>query len=109
MPIPKPQGGETEQEFVSRCIEAIYDEYGQEQGSAICYSTWREGKMSKSTTNRVADKINKLSKDYKGINLSANGEVNMEEPCWSGYIQIGTKIVDGREVPDCRGPVEGVD
>jgi hypothetical protein len=101
MPIPKPRGGETEQDYVSRCIEAIYDEYGQEQSAAICYSTWREGKMNKSTTNRVADKINKLSNNYKGINLSADGEVNMEEPCWAGYRQYGTKMLDNREVPNC--------
>lgn len=105
MPIPKPKAGETEQEFVSRCISEIYDEYGQEQGSAICYSTWREEKMSKTTTNRVADKINKLSRDYKGINLLPNGEVNMEEPCWNGYRQYGTKMKDGVEVPNCV-PIE---
>ena len=22
-------------------------------------------------------------------------------PCWEGYVAIGTKIVDGREVPNC--------
>jgi hypothetical protein len=25
----------------------------------------------------------------------------MKEPCWNGYEQYGTKIVDGREVPNC--------
>jgi hypothetical protein len=106
MPIPQPKSGETEEDFIGRCMSAIYDEYGQEQGSAICYSTWREGKMKKTTSSKVAAKIAKMSKDYKGINLTKYGEVNMEEPCWDNYIQIGTKIVDGREVPDCRGPVE---
>jgi hypothetical protein len=24
-----------------------------------------------------------------------------EDPCWEGYEQIGTKILDGREVPNC--------
>jgi hypothetical protein len=24
-----------------------------------------------------------------------------EGPCWEGYEQIGTKILDGREVPNC--------
>lgn len=42
MPIPKPNANETEQGFVSRCISEIFDEYGQEQSAAICYSTWRE-------------------------------------------------------------------
>lgn len=107
MPIPKPKAGENEQEFVSRCISEIYDEYGQEQSSAICYSTYREEKMKKTTTDRVAAKISKLSKDYEGIKLLPNGEVNMIEPnpCWSGYEAIGTKMVNGKEVPNCV-PVE---
>ena len=29
MPIPNPKGGESQDEFVSRCIQAIYDEYGE--------------------------------------------------------------------------------
>lgn len=41
-PVPSPESGEDEQTFVSRCIKAIYDEYGQEQSAAICYSKWRE-------------------------------------------------------------------
>jgi len=28
-------------------------------------------------------------------------EHNLKAPCWDGYEQIGTKIVDGREVPNC--------
>ena len=24
-----------------------------------------------------------------------------EDPCWEGYEQIGTKILDGKEVPNC--------
>ena len=39
--IPEPKGGENEQDYVSRCIAAIYDEYGQEQSAAICYEKWR--------------------------------------------------------------------
>ncbi len=41
-PVPSPEGGEDEQTFVSRCISELYDEYGQEQASGICYSKWRE-------------------------------------------------------------------
>jgi hypothetical protein len=28
-------------------------------------------------------------------------EHNLKAPCWDGYEQIGTKVVDGREVPNC--------
>jgi hypothetical protein len=52
------------------------------------------------TSKVVAAKIQTIQK-FKGINLNFAGEVNMEEPCWSDYEMIGTKIVDGREVPNC--------
>jgi hypothetical protein len=41
--IPSPESGEEQDKYISRCISAIIDEYGQEQASAICYSKW-EGK-----------------------------------------------------------------
>lgn len=40
--IPKPESGEDEQTYISRCISAIIDEYGQEQASGICYSQWEQ-------------------------------------------------------------------
>ncbi len=52
-------------------------------------------------TNKVLNKINKFNKPYEGINLHPDGEVDMKEPCWNGYEQYGTKIVNGREVPNC--------
>ncbi len=36
-------------------------------------------------------KINKFEPLEKGEN----------DPCWENYVQVGTKIVDGREVPNC--------
>ena len=95
MPIPNPTPSETEEEYVSRCIGEIYDEYGQEQSAAICYNTFRtETKMS--GERLVASKINQMSK-YRGIYL----EEGLENACWEGYEAIGTKILDGREVPNC--------
>jgi hypothetical protein len=99
MPIPKPKGSETEQEYVSRCIGEIYDEYGQEQSAAICYNTYRKSE-GMSGERLVASKLNQMSK-YRGIYLGENSAA-----CWENYIQVGTKIVDGREVPDCRGPIK---
>ena len=94
MPIPKPNQSETEEQYVSRCIGEIYDEYGQEQGAAICYNTYRsETKMS--GERLVASKINQMSK-YRGINLKEEGD-----PCTSGYEQYGMKDLDGRQVPNC--------
>jgi len=80
MPIPKPSG-ESQREYISKCMSAIGDEYDTDQALAICYNTYRE-------------------ENFKGINLVL-GKVDLKEPCWDGYEQYGTKIVDGREVPNC--------
>ncbi len=99
MPIPNPQSGESQDEFVSRCIGELYDEYGPEQASAICYTKYRENMNSES---KVLSRIKKYREDeLKGINLTEEGEVDMKAPCWDGYEQYGTKIVDGRKVPNC--------
>jgi hypothetical protein len=101
MPIPTPTAAETEQEFVSRCIGEISGEYEQEVAAGICYSTYRqETKMS--TQGKIASLLRQEA--YKGINLINLGENS--EACWDNYIQVGTKILDGKEVPDCRGPIE---
>ena len=101
MPIPTPTAAETEEQFVSRCIGEISGEYEQEQAAGICYSTYRqETKMS--TQGKISSLLRQEA--YKGINLVNLGENS--EACWDDYIQVGTKILDGKEVPDCRGPIE---
>ena len=92
--------GESESEFISRCIgEEIGAGKEQEQAAAICYSYWRQDKMSKITD--TAAKVHArvaYDTDFRGINLLADG---LEDACWEGYEAIGTKILDGREVPNC--------
>lgn len=94
MPIPKPSASETQNDFVGRCMSEISGEYPQEQAVAICISTYQNETMSKPTHQRIADKLS-------GINLLAG----LEDACWEGYEAIGTKMLDGREVPNCV-PVE---
>ena len=68
----KPSAGESEDEFIGRCMKVMYTEgKPQDQGYAICKSMWNE---------RFAE---------------------LEDACWEGYEPIGTKIKDGREVPNC--------
>ena len=88
MPV-KVNPSETEQEFISRCI-GIEKGYGKDtdQATAICYSIWENRNMNKSNEQRVLSKINRINL------LDPN-------PCKSGYIAYGTKIKDGREVPNC--------
>ena len=91
MPI-NVKSGEREEEFISRCIETEIKS-GKEQSVAagICYSVWRESKMS--SQERMVNKMNKQQMELEGA-------------CWPNYIQVGTKIKNGREVPDCRGPIK---
>jgi len=108
MPVDKPKAGETKDEYLAYCIPAeIKAGYEQAQATAICYSTWDRRELSKQKFSdpqkRVAAKLN-YDRKYKGINLTNLGENS--SACWENYIQVGTKIMDGREVPDCRGPIE---
>ena len=101
MPIPTPKSGETEQEFIGRCVSAIYDEYGEEQSLGICYSTWKSGKMSKSTSDKVAMKIAEYKKGYEGIDLEKLKFDDLEDACQPGWKALGTKQLRGRTVPNC--------
>jgi hypothetical protein len=101
MPIPKPSPSETKDEYVGRCISAISGEYPQDQSVAICISTYDRDKMKKikSTDKKVMARV-KYDTDFRGINL-APLEKGPNDPCWEDYVQVGTKTVDGREVPNC--------
>jgi len=51
MPIPQPSAGESADDFHSRCMSAIWEEYkgkdnGEAQANAICYSTYRDHRKS---------------------------------------------------------------
>ena len=98
MPIPKPKGGETQNDYVGRCMSAIADEYDtNEQAVAICISTYERGQMSKitDTNEKVMARI-KFASDWKGINLAEDGD-----PCQEGYKQLGMKDKNGVQVPNC--------
>jgi|694.fasta_scaffold28230_9 hypothetical protein len=99
MPIPKPKSGQTEQEYVSECIPAILDEYGQEQSAAICYNTYRT-EVGMSTESKIASKLREIQ--YRGIDLTKLAEGDgLEDACWPGWRALGTKELDGRTVPNC--------
>jgi hypothetical protein len=82
-------------------MSAIGDEYPQEQGLAICYGKFRE---NMNTESKIASKLSQIKK-YEGLNLKAVYAEGLEDACWEGYQAIGTKMLDGREVPNCV-PVE---
>jgi hypothetical protein len=98
MPI-KPGKSENEQEFISRCMGEETQNYPQDQSYAICKSKWDRQEMSKitNTEEKVMARV-KFNTDFRGINLMAE---SLDDACWEGYEAIGTKMLDGREVPNC--------
>lgn len=105
MPV-KPTSSENEQEFIGRCMSEEKDSFpDQAQRYAVCKSKWDVENMSKisDTSAKVMAKI-VYNEKFKGINLTNLGENS--DACWENYIQVGTKMLDGKEVPDCRGPIE---
>jgi len=51
-------------------------------------------------SNRLEKIINLKLNNFE-IKLPTKKEMIEPNPCWEGYEAIGTKIVDGREVPNC--------
>jgi len=100
MPVDLPKAGETQEQYLEYCIPAeINAGYETEQAAAICISTYKKDKMSK-IKDPSAKVMARVSYDinFRGINLA---EGSLEDACWEGYEAIGTKDVDGREVPNC--------
>ena len=100
MPVDKPKAGESKDDYLNYCIpEEIKAGYSKEQSSAICISYYEKDKMSKikDTTSKVMARVAYDTK-FRGIKLADDG---LEGACWEGYEAIGTKIIDGREVPNC--------
>jgi len=71
MPIPNVNSGETQNDYVGRCMSAIASEYDtNEQAVAICINTYEKGNMSKDMMNRVAMKVNGI----RMIELAADAD-----------------------------------
>ena len=51
-------------------------------------------------SNRLEKFINLKLNNFE-IKLPTKKEMIEPNPCWEGYEAIGTKMVDGREVPNC--------
>jgi hypothetical protein len=102
MPV-LPTASENEQEFIGRCMSEENESFpDQAQRYAVCKSKWDKSTMSKikSTDKKVMARVAYDTK-FEGINLAAPLEKGPNDPCWEGYVQVGTKDLDGREVPNC--------
>lgn len=110
MPIDRKKG-EREEEYISRCIATeVSAGKPTEQAVAICYNKSRMSKEKSQHTleERVMSKIKQINHIQRmeiTIDSTYPGEKAEElitpNPCQSGYIAIGTKIKNGREVPNC--------
>ena len=67
----EPKSGESEADYVSRCIPVLIGEgYEEDQATAICYSSYEL-------------------------------DFDLDEACWPGYEAIGVKKLNGKTVPNC--------
>ena len=72
--------GESEADYVSRCIPVLIDEgFDQDQAAAICYGSYEE--------------------------MECEDCFDLDEACWPGYEAIGMKTKNGKQVPNCV-PIE---
>jgi len=80
--------GESKDDYLQRCIPVLRSEgYEQDQAVAICISEYEN-----------FSKCGKCKQSKEKMDMTPN-------PCWEGYEPYGTKIVDGKEVPNCV-PIE---
>lgn len=92
MPIPKPKDGEQEQEFISRCISELYNEYGQEQSAGICYSQWRDkDQMSEEDfrnlpTSDCIEKAKSAGYNDEDAKLACSGAKKVSEDAQQGGV-----------------------
>ena len=71
--MPKPTSGETEKDFISRCMSfPDMQKYDQEQRLAICYNTFREARNMESPVRKA---YNRITKNIAGVHdaLMRNG------------------------------------
>jgi hypothetical protein len=94
MPVRK-KAGESKDEFIQRCMSIEEQAFPDEnQRYAVCISYYEDTMKKQTTEQKVYNRIQ---------NCKRQREENLIEPnpCQSGYIAYGTKIKNGREVPNC--------
>ena len=91
MPIPKPTGSETEQAFMSRCMEdsVMQNEYDRGQRTAICLASYRDNKKGENMTEVHTDE----SIEFKYYDSNCEWKVyhdddEEEDGKFSGYASI---------------------
>lgn len=62
------------------------------------------------STEKKKEFFNYVDKNWKGDDEQQKEELekDSDDPCWKGYVQVGTKKKDGKEVPNCVPKEEAV-
>ena len=120
MPIPSVSKDENYDIYISRCIKAIYDEYGHEQATAICNSQWQNKNMKKQqeetfvlTPKKAENRGTYLSRcaahsrmknDYPNMKDRMNfclNAFNSYYKYWSRLEDFGEADTEGTVLGDC--------
>jgi hypothetical protein len=81
----------------------------EETGQKFSFSKIIDGKEAYETIEEAENKANEIGcmgyheyeEDGKIWYMPCQTHTDLKAPCWDGYEQIGTKIKDGKEVPNC--------
>lgn len=96
--LPEPKPNEGREQYIRRCVPTLYKpggEYDQRISTAMCADRYEN---SNTLLNKKLDSFSSVARK---IRLYFADEPTLEDACWDGYIAIGTKDMDGREVPNC--------
>lgn len=68
----------------------------------------QEREMDRARTNQLQRKIQKINREFveyeddaELLSIIEKVEKSKDDPCWKGYVQLGTKKKNGKEVPNC--------
>lgn len=68
----------------------------------------QEREMDRARTNVLQKKIQKINREFveyesdaELLSIIEKVEKSKDDPCWKGYVQLGTKKKNGKEVPNC--------
>jgi len=96
MPIPKPRDNEEEDDFISRCMSAIADEYeDNDQALAICGTQWREREKSMKEIERKAVSL-QLDEAKEGSFVARIATLNVIDK--DGDVTLSGAFPNGKEI-----------
>jgi hypothetical protein len=109
MPIPKIKEGESEKDFIPRCVRSIIDEYDQNQALGICYSQLRQ-KMSESEEKFVLTPRKNENRGAYLTRCSRNAKMKSQSPnlkermadclnAFNAYYKYWAKIEEFGDIP----------